>query len=265
MSKCSEFNSNHNEGYNKKPWISEDTVDISRAALHTIFNQSSRAHTNTNMQSYAGQELFVVLRPFLEGQFCDLHNGGAGLWKSAQAVIFTLALSTWSVIGHTDSRSSRTCISNGGIISDIQHRGSYGFCIKIPLPEGARCVYMGLRFLLLSSASPYANTCSICKRIIFLQGYLEWARHIQLPVWMGTGCMFCIVIYVLLAMRYGMGLNIFHTTPRQGLPALVLRICQTLFFPVMWCWVCQNHECVLQHVCTSVHCTQTTKRTYHIS
>ena len=170
---CPEFNSNHNEGYNKKPWISEDTVDISRAALHTIFNQSSRAHTNTNMQSYAGEELFVVLRPFLEGQFGDLHNGGAGLWKSAQAVIFTLALSMWSVIGHTDSRSSRTCISNGGIISDIQHRGSYGFCIKIPLPEGARCVYMGLRFLLLSSASPYANTCSICKRIIFLQGYLE--------------------------------------------------------------------------------------------
>ena len=117
-----------------------------------LYIQSSHPHTNTDMQSSVGEKLFVVLRPFLQGQFGDLHNGGAGLWKSAHAVIFALAVSMWSVICHTDSRSSRTRVSNNGFISDIQHRGYQGIIwvlIKVPLPEGAMIrVYTGLRFLL---------------------------------------------------------------------------------------------------------------------
>ena len=56
----------------------------------------------------------------------------------------------------------------------------YGFLSKLFFPKSAIIRgYMGLRFLLLSSASPCPNTCSICKGSVLCSAKVSSTRHIQ--------------------------------------------------------------------------------------
>ena len=123
--------------------------------------------------------LLMIIMYYLTGvlgQGYTPNHGSLHIFQESSEIIRNSTMRLWNrlILFHLEFRPNDTHTGHKKI--------EVWVLIKIPFPKSARIrVYMGLRFLLLSSASPCPNTCSICKRNIISAR----EAHSVAPGWRG--------------------------------------------------------------------------------